>query len=352
MSTRGAVTDPVTYCAGVTDDVFLGMELAVARVADELHRVTAAGPSPLRDVSYPAAAGVLWRWVDATQDAAVWAFVRAYTMEADRARVRSSLTMDDFYTLMTFARRCVLAALRNEDPGAVEAAFDALSAIDIERVDWRDVVVAASLASYAARRVGFGADEVLAGAVRRAEPQVAEILEHAVTRDIDLAGDWGYREVPTPAGPVLIESDGELASDDLLPVLLATAEAVENDGIYEVTNAGVTDELPAVWLDDTPDATEARARLRGCVEVHAEPPEVRFRDFLLVFLAEAEEERHAEAIAEAALREVGPGTARLGIAVGRRCAVVVASSGVVGEPCVESAESLARFDTPIRALLS
>jgi hypothetical protein len=336
----------------VSDDVFLGMELAVARVAEELHRVSASGPSPLRDVAYPGAAAVLWRWVDATQDADVWAFVRAYTGTADRARVRSSLTMDDFYTLMTFARRCVLAALRNEDPGAVEAAFDALSAVDVERVDWRDVMVAASLASYAARRVGLGVDEVLAGAVRRADPQVADILEQAVTQDIDLAGEWGYREVPTAAGPVLIESDGELECDDLVSVLLATAEAVEDDGMYEVTNAGVTDELPATWLGDTPEIAGARARLRGCVEVHAEPPEVRFRDFLLVFLAEAEQERDAEAIAEAAVQEVGPGTARLGIAVGKRCAVVIASSGVAGEPCVESAASLARFDSRIRGLLS
>ncbi|MFL6123510.1 hypothetical protein, partial [Actinophytocola sp.] len=120
----------------------------------------------------------------------------------------------------------------------------------------------------------------------------------------------------------------------------------------KLTKSELADELPAAWLDDAPDTTEARARLRGCVEVHAEPPEVRFRDFLLVFLAEAEEERHAEAIAEAALREVAPGTARRGIAVGRRCAVVVASSGEVGRPCAEDADSLARFDTPIRALLA
>ena len=336
----------------VSDDVFLGMELAVARAAQQLHRVSASGPSPLRDVSYPGAAAVLWRWVHATQDAAVWTFVRAYTGPVDHARVRSSLTMDDFYTLMTFARRCVLAALRNEDPGAAEAAFDALSAIDVERVDWRDVMVAASLASYAARRVGLGADEVLAGAVRRAEPQVAEILERAVTQDVDLAGDWGYREVRTADGPVLIESDGELAAEELLPVLLAAAEAVEDDGMYEVTNAGVADELPAAWLDDTPEIAGARARLRGCVEVHAEPPQVRFRDFLLVFLAEAERERDAEVIAEAAVQAVGPGTARLGIAVGRRCAVVIASSGVAGEPCVESPATLARFDPRIRGLLS
>jgi len=128
---------------------------------------------------------------------------------------------------------------------------------------------------------------------------------------------------------------------------------VENDGTYEVTDAGVADELPAVWLGNAPDAVEARRQLRGCVKVHAEPLGVRFRDFLLVFVAETAEERHAEVIAAAAQAATfsGDGTPRLGVAVGRRCAVVVASSAVVGQPSIEDNESLSRFRDPIRALL-
>jgi hypothetical protein len=334
----------------MTDDVFLDMELAVARVAEELHRVTASGPSPLRDVHYPSAANALWRWVDAQEDAEVWAFVRAYTGVEDGARVRSSLTMDDFYTIMTFARRCVLAALRNEDPGAAEAAFDALSTIDLERVDGRDVMVTASLASYAARRVGLEAEEVLDSAVARAEPQVAEILEQAVTKEIDLTG-WGYREVPTPAGPVLVESEGDGAGD-LLTRARGVAELVEDDGRYEVTGIGEERELTAVWLRDDPDTAEARRRLLGCVSVHADPPENRFRHFLLVLLAEAEDERQAELIATAARQTGDSRTVKLGIAVGRRCAVVVARSAVVDEPSIENTQSLARFQEPISKLLA
>jgi hypothetical protein len=336
----------------MTDDVYLGMKLAVAEVAEELHRVTSSGPSPLRDVSYPAQAAVLWRWVHARQDASVWAFVRAYSGVPDRERVRSSLTVDDFYTLMTFARRCVLAALRNEDPGAAEAAFDALSAIDLERVDWRDVVVAASLASYAARRVGLEPDEVLAGAVRQAEPAVGEIIERAVTKDVDLAGDWGYREVATPSGPVLVDSEGGPADDELVARVLGVADLLENDERYVVTSIGEEDELPEVWLDDTEAAGEARQRLVGCASVHAEPPEARYRHFLLVFLVEAHDERDAGAIAAAARRVTADHTAQLGIAVGRRCAVVVARSAVAGQPSLEDARSLARFQEPIEALLA
>jgi hypothetical protein len=330
----------------VVDDVFLGMELAVARVAEELRRANGSGLSPLRDVAYDSRADVLWRWVDAPQDAAVWTFVRAYTGTADRARVRASLTADDFATLMTFTRRCVLAALRNEDPGAAEAAFDALSAIDLARVDWRDVLTVASLASYAARRVGLEAHEVLVRAVRWAEPRMAQILEHAVTSEIDLTGDSGYRELWTAAGPVLVEGAGEPSADDLLVRALGVAEVVETDGAYEVTDVAAVPEVPSVWLDGAVD------RPRRCVKVHAEPPGVRFRDFLLVFLADAVDERHAEAVAAAVPRDAGDGTVRLGVAVGARCAVVLASSAVVGEPCMEDAQSLFRFRAPVMRLLT
>jgi hypothetical protein len=245
----------------------------------------------------------------------------------------------------------VLAALRNEDPGAAEAAFDALSAIDIERVDGRDVVVVASLASFAARRVGLEPDEVRGGAVRWADPRVAEILERAVAREIDLA-NWGYREVRTPDGPALVDSRGGPSpdADDLLARAAGVVALVNDDGIYEVTSTGVVGEVPMVWLGDTPAVREALGGLRACAQVHAEPPGSRFRDFLLVFLAEVAEERHAETIAAAAHR-VRDGVVQTGVVVGRRCAVVIASSAVVGEPSVEDVVSLERFREPIAALL-
>jgi hypothetical protein len=117
---------------------------------------------------------------------------------------------------------------------------------------------------------------------------------------------------------VLVESAGRNESVDLLVRALGVAELIEDDGRYAVSGAGEVAELPAVWLSDSPATAEARRRLRECVSVHAEPPESRFRHFLLVFLAEAADERDAELMAESS---------------------------------IEDPESLARFNGPIRALL-
>jgi hypothetical protein len=302
--------------------------------------------TPLGDAAYARQATVLWRWVDAPQDAVVMAFVREYTQAADPALVRSRLTEFDFYTLMTFARRCALGALRSKSPETALAAFDALSAIQLDVVDWRDVVVASSLVAYAGRRVGLDSEAVLTGAVRRAEPAVADLLRGAATSD---AGSGGYQELRTASGPVLIDGSVQGAVA-LLKRAIKIAEVIEADGRYEVTDIGVGRDLPAVWLGDAPEVEAARRRLRRCVTLHARLPDSRAH-MVLVFLVQAEEDRHAQTVASAARSQEPHEAVQLGIAVGRLCAVVVARSGVLGVPCIEDGRSFARFTAPVTAAL-
>jgi hypothetical protein len=287
---------------------------------------------------------VLWRWADAPQDAVIEEFLREYALADDPARVRSRLSEGDFYTLMTFARRCVLAALRNSAPDTVLRAFDALSVIELARVDWRDVAVTAALVSYGARRVGLAPEAVLSGPVVRAEPALAEQLRSAATSE---AGSGGYDELRTATGPVLVNGSVK-GSVTLLKRALGIAEAVETDGRYEVADISVEREVPAVWLADTAEA--ARRRLRKCVSVRADPPGDRAH-FLLVYLVEARDEADAGTIAAAAPNRVLDGTVELGIAVGRLCAVVIARTAVHGVPDIEDDTSLARLREPVAAAL-
>ena len=296
-----------------------------------------SGASPLGHIGYPRRATALWRWVDAPQDAEIEAFLRSPA---------PGLTESDFYTLMTFARRCVLRALRTKDPAAALAAFDALSLIRLDQVDWRDVVVTATLASYGARRTGLDPELVLTGPVRRAEPAVADLLTGAATSD---AGTGGYHELKTANGPVLIDASGPVrGAVALLRTALAVAEVVEDDGRYEVGGVAVDRELPAVWLDGS--AETARRRLKRCASVRADPPGSRSH-FLLVFIAEAATDEDASAIAASARRRVLDGAVELGIAVGNWCAVVIARTAVYGQPDLEDERSLARLTEPVTAAL-
>src|SRR5262249_6218694 len=99
--------------------VLLGAELANAKAVEARHREATPAPSPLVGVRYDLAPGEgdLFRFVESSRDEVILRFIH-YCRGLDpgeRAQVRSSLRMDDFYTLLTFARRGALRALRAND---------------------------------------------------------------------------------------------------------------------------------------------------------------------------------------------------------------------------------------------
>lgn len=312
--------------------------------------------SPLAGVRYEPRAQVLWRWVDAPQDAVVADFVagQAGLDDPARARLRAGLSVEDLHTLVTFARRAALAALRTREESVVRSAFEALAAIELDRVlDWRDVCWAAALASYAAQRLGLGESAAVAAA-SRAEPEVGEILLDMISEEVDLRADWGMREADTAGGVVLFEDGGEdYAPDfDLAAAALDVAAMLEGDRYPHSEVAVAAGSLDA-WLDE--DNAEAALRsLTGVASVHAQPPpeaDDRVGHFLLVFLAEAASAGDAEAIAAAAGTARDERTARLGVAVDRRCAVLVARAVMEGVEPLENEHSLTRFQSRIIDLL-
>ncbi|GIF26908.1 hypothetical protein BJ973_003549 [Actinoplanes tereljensis] len=212
---------------------------------DDEDAVAAPGPSPIADVNYPVEARYLWRWIEQPQDAVVSAFVQRYVRagEPELATLRAGLAWDDQDTMWLFARRRALAAIRTSDPGAVTEAFDALSAIEYHRVDWRDVLGAATFAAYAAPRAGVSATVAAAAAVERADPSIAGIIAgSAGLEELDLPSLIGYRLVARPDGPVLL-SDGLKPYDpdvDLVPMILEIAAAIEADETYRVSSVGIS----------------------------------------------------------------------------------------------------------------
>lgn len=338
--------------AGDDEPVVLGLELAAARVADELARAAAVEPSPLGEVRYSGGAGGLWRWVEAPQDAVLSGFVAEFARldDAGRARVRASLTMDDFYALLTFAHRGALAALRERDAGAARMAVDVLAAVAIERVDWRDVHVAAGVAGWVVQRLGLDPAEVAGAAAGRAEPDVGEVLIRVAGQPQGL-GTWGYREVQTATGPVFFQDEHRPFDPDfdLGTLAIEVAAVVEADGAYRVGSLNAAVQVPDIWLGGD---TSGLRGLRGCVSVHADPRERPGTAFLLIYLADAGKPRFAARIARSAQRSSTSDAVRFGVADGCLCAVVLARTMVRGAEPVDDAASLDRFRPGVAAALS
>jgi hypothetical protein len=344
--------------------VALGVEMAKARGAEARHRETAHAPSPLAGVRYDLVLGEgdLFRFVESSRDEAILQCVH-YCRGLDpreRAEVRSSLTMDDFYTLLTFARRAALRALRANDSDIVVPGIEAISLIDAERIDWRDAVWESALLAYAGGRTGLNVSDTFTAAASAAEPGIAEVLDRFAHERVDnLEDEWGYRELATPAGVILVSDGGEpfAPTTDLVSIAFAIVALIE-DSPWRVSDVETGSDMPPVWLHrGDPKAVEiALNSMRGCVAINgALSPSASTHPAaqqLTVFLGEFADTNAADAIAAA----TGPGSrggfAGVGVAGGPVCAVMVSRSVMKGVAAYESEVSLERFRAGLVTILT
>ncbi len=112
------------------ESLVIGTQMADATAAERRHAARNEGRgSPLANLRYSTKETYLWRWADSPVDDDILAELAHFVEfdEAERNALRDSLTMDDFYALLTFAQRSALAGLRYGDAGRIEAAFIGLA---------------------------------------------------------------------------------------------------------------------------------------------------------------------------------------------------------------------------------
>lgn len=342
--------------------VELGTQMAQASAAQRRHEERhGVLNSPLADLRYSSVENRLWRWVDSPVDSPIETVVTDFAAlsEAERNSLRDNLSMDDFYTLLTFARRRALAVLRGTGARQIESAFVSLAMIDLERVDWRDLLVANSLLCYAGERIGAPVGGLVSRTIQLAESKSAEVLMRQRTTRIDLAKSCGYREVCTSEGVALFETRYVRFSPkaDLEEIAFDSAIALENNG-YEIESISLASDLPLTWLNGRDGSAIAKMAggLSGCVAIHgvprADPAPKSSGQMLLVFLGEAASERDAREIAVAAENASRSQRTELGLASGRVCAVIIQSSWMTDTPPMEDARSLERLRNVFERLLN
>lgn len=300
------------------------------------------GESPLVGIRYPVAATSLWRWRDAPEDQVVTGLLTRCTGAGrDGAQqLRDALSVEDFFTLVTFAQRCVLAALRTEDAERVSLGWAALAMIDLNRcADPRDVWMAARLVRYATDRLGLDPGPAAHLAFELADPDTADLLAEVIADDeADLTQDCGMREVMTATGPILVDDDDETyrPDTDLVDIALRlTVLLAEYD--YADARITVATSIAQHWLADAMsstvhaamDGTAGSGGLAGCVSVHSSPSDDR-SSTLLVFVGEASTPADATLIASAVATISVAHTPIVGRSSGRLCAVLVGTRGADG----------------------
>ncbi len=345
----------------------IGGEYAAALESELVHQQAREGaePSPLAGVQYDFWAGHqdLVRLVSTPVDDIVRGLVTSYRQadNDERSQIRSALTMDDFYTLLTFARRGAVRALQATDPQLAADAVAATALIDAARVDWRDILVALGLASHVLRGLSADATETMADLQDLAHPDVAKLIGRFIDpsdEDAELAS-WGYLRVDTSQGTGFVElgiSD-YAPTQDLVDVALQVAGVLEADR-YRTSSISAGEELAPVWI---PGATAAEAdlvidRCRGCIILNArlEPDAHSHSDAqqLTVFIVEADTEAAARQLHDWVRPTDASTHQAISAQQGPLVCVTIARSFVSDAPAFETADSLERFLQPLEAIVA
>jgi hypothetical protein len=282
-----------------------------------------------------------------------------------RAITRTSLSMDDFYTLFTFAQRSAVFALRDNQSSHIVDGLSAIAVIELKRVDFRDALVSLALLYNAAIRIGDNADTLVRGAVALAESNMSALMEGFINRspnEKDLH-QWGHMVVETENGPGLVKrrTAPYTPTCPMDRIAFELAQLINADKYHAAME--LQTEIPRVWLSGVDDkmlaqalqSVVAGAQVTGYLRPEMLPPNRGpiVRSMLHLFLVELADQSKAESLDALALAKSARKNtfSMLVIRDGKLLCVVISSNPAYGEKPFETVASLARFGPGIRGIL-
>ena len=347
------------------EPVVLGQQLADAREAEKQWRESGGGNSPLPDTEYDFWRGdlSLVRPTPSRLDGDIRSICRQYALSNadERSEIRHSISMDQFYTLINFAKRSAVFGLREAKDDLVSDGLTAIAMIEQERVDVRDILWCLGLLYHAGNKAGGNADEMFRSAAALAEPEVAGFFVNFTEQTPEyrnLRASWGYDEVQTDDGVGFIGwgFDDYNPSIDLKSTIIDIAELVASDS-YQPSQIEVATELPDVWLGGQDNATSKRVfsaiRAGAFVSASLHPDKHAEHDSqqFTVFLVETAYESDAQSLLKLAESNKSSNHCKTALANSRLFCLVVARSFVDGVDAYETSESLTRFSDGLAAIL-
>lgn len=347
----------------------IGVEMAKAVDADRAWRAERGHDqtSPI-GASYDVAAaeGDLLRFIDSDVDLMLDELVATYrsSTATRREAMLGTIGLDDAYTLLLYARRCAVRAIRAQSAATAVDGLTAVSMVPVEKMDPRDIPGPVGLLFFALGELDEDAAGICRQVGRAGTSQAAQYVAAFPDQFGDgfKLSDWMYRAIDTPNGIGFVDQsiDHWEPTVDLLGAGLAITEVLKADK-YRVS-LEVASGLPGVWIGSGPrSATRAERQplvdsARAGLAVHGylrpgttERPEDQM---FVVFMSEMRTSEDAAQIAAWAT-EARRAASHVGFefSVGVVAAVVVARSTVMGVDRFESEPAIERFREPfVRAV--
>ena len=348
------------------ESIVIGQQLADASAAEAKWLESGdGGESPLPDTGYDFWRGDL-NLIAPTANPLDDQIRRCCTRYAgentdERSKIRQSISMDQFYTLINFAKRSAVFGVREAKADLVADGLTAIAMIEQKRVDFRDVICCLGLLYHAANTAGGDADKMFRDAAQLAEPKVAKFFVNFVeqTPDYrDLRKAWGYDEVQTDgnAGFIGWGFDEYNPTIDLKATIIDISKLVTSDS-YQPSQVEVASELPDVWIGGRNNSASkpilASVRAGASISASLRPDKHAEHDSqqFSVFLVEPANESDAQSLCQMAKANNSPLHCKLAVAQSQLFCLVVARSFVKGVDGYETNESLKRFSEGLVEIL-
>jgi len=294
-------------------------------------------------------------------DARLAALCKRYARSDDqkRAAMRAAIRARELDTLLEFAHRAAVFAIREREAAWAIDGLTAVTMIEAERAaDWRDTLMALGLLHHAATRAGLKADRLFRQMRALAEPGTAALLDDLRTRprgDKHL-GAWGYQEVETDAGRGLVEGAfGVKPKLNLIAIASEIAAHLKTER-YRTPSVEAGESVVRVRLESRNNVAlnEALRASRTDVLIAAESRRIKGRQsYLLVSVHEMKSKAAARRLLEIALKKkFDPASeCKVELVEGRLFCLIIAQPAWSDVPAYETPESLARFAAPIGDIL-
>jgi hypothetical protein len=281
--------------------------------------------------------------------------------EGRRNEVRRSISQDEIYTLMTFCKRATIFGIRNNKPSYIEDGFVAISMIESERCDYRDVLVTLGFLNYGIEKLNLNAVEFYGNAIRLSEPNTAELIEVFSNRpaeDRKLETMSGYTPFETDYGIGFIgwRYEEYNPKHNLAKTILEVSDYVTTDK-YRTGSISIGEKIPSIWLgaDNDKKIEVQLSKTSGCSSLHTELRDEfhpKSKDqMLLIFLAEFDEKEAFETLMQQINSNIPKTYIRLGFREGNIFCLVIARSTRVGVEDFETNQSIKRLESPIRKII-
>jgi hypothetical protein len=261
---------------------------------------------------YPPRAGDLTRYADEPLDQRIATLVHSAAAEDLDAwnALRARLSTDDHDSLMLFADRQSVLALRTGRSVFATLAIEALALLAADRVDYRDLDVDLSL--YALQATHGDETEAIAFALSRAHPDMRRLFKRRAGHRLSL-NDCGWYSFQTRHGLGFLKTWNPIPQDpSLLVAAVAIADRIDAWGGYAGTSIHLGT-LGWVWFRRPPVPPARRLDelpTKGCVSVTSDHRAGDWKHSVHVLLADVEDEATARVLVDLARGASGPKSLR------------------------------------------